>query len=97
MATNETYFTAAEQGLMNLTTVTTKDTKNSGVTYTTTDKLYALAADGEGSSYKTIKAGSDNSTVALAMNSYWSSGNKFWLRSPYDAYDGKALLATPGD
>lgn len=46
---------------------------------------------------KPLKAGSDNSTVALAMNSYWSSGNKFWLRSPYDAYDGKALLATPGD
>ena len=56
MATDETYFTAAEQGLMNDTTVKTKDTKNSSVTYTTTDKLYALAADGEGSSYKTIKS-----------------------------------------
>ena len=55
----ETYFTSAEQGLMNATTVTTKDTKNS-VTYTTTDKLYALAADGHGSSYKTIKAGSSS-------------------------------------
>ena len=56
MATDKTYFTAAEQGLMNDTTVKTKDTKNSSVTYTTTDKLYALAADGEGSSYKTIKS-----------------------------------------
>lgn len=41
MATNTIYFTTAEQGLMNATTVKTKDTKNS-VTYTTTDKLYAL-------------------------------------------------------
>ena len=67
MATNGSYFTTAEQGLMNPTTVKTKDTKNN-VTYTTADKLYALAADGYGSSYKTIKAGSDNSTV-LAMSS----------------------------
>ena len=83
---NETYFTIAEQGLMNPTTVTTKDTKNKDssdnyLTYTTTDKLYALAADGWGPSYKIIKAGSGNNTV-LAMNSYWSSGSDFWLRSP---------------
>ena len=71
--TNTNYFTTAEQDLMNATTVTTKDTKNSNVTYTTTDKLYALAADGSGLSYTTIKAGSDNSTVVLAMSSYSSS------------------------
>ncbi|MFR6537633.1 MAG: hypothetical protein ACLUP2_06205 [Lachnospiraceae bacterium] len=98
MATNGSYFTTAEQGLMNNTTVKTKDTKNN-VTYTTTDKLYALAADGYGSSYKTIKAGSDNSTV-LAMSNYWSSGDWFWLRSPYDpSYSGSkdhALDALPG-
>lgn len=81
MATSTSYFTKAEQLLMNPTTVTTVDTMNSA-TYTTTDKLYALAADDYGSSYKTIKAGSDNSTV-LAMSSYWSSGDDwFWLRSP---------------
>ena len=98
MATNGSYFTTAEQGLMNPTTVKTKDTKNN-VTYTTTDKLYALAADGYGSSYKTIKAGSDNSTV-LAMSNYWSSGDGFWLRSPYDpSYGGSkdsTLYALPG-
>ena len=92
MATSETYFTSAEQGLMNATTVTTNDTKNSA-TYTTTDKLYALAADGYGST--TIKAGTSDSTV-LAMDSYWSSGAGFWLRSPYD-YVFSALLANPGD
>ena len=77
--TETKYFTTTEQGLMNATTVTTKDTKNSA-DYTTTDKLYALAADGYGSSYKTIKAGSDNKTV-LAMSRYWSSGSHFLLRA----------------
>ena len=94
MAKNTSYFTTAEQGLMNPTTVTTKDTMNS-TTYTTTDKLYALAADSYGSA--SIKAGSGNSTV-LARSSYWSSGEWFWLRSPYDLRgDGYALLASPGD
>ena len=95
MATNTSYFTSAEQGLMNATTVTTKDSKNDNNTYTTTDKLYALAVDGSGYSYKTIKAGTSGSTV-LAMSSYWSSGDCFWLRSPYDDYGGCALLALPG-
>ena len=51
MATNTSYFTSAEQGLMNATTVTTKDTKNSSVTYTTTDKLYALQGDFDNDQY----------------------------------------------
>ena len=94
MAENTSYFTAAEQDLMNNTTVTTKDTKNRN-NYTTTDKLYALAADDYRSS--TIKAGSYNSTV-LATSNYWNSGEWFWLRSPYDLRgDGYALLASPGD
>ena len=64
MAADTSYFTTAEQGLMNATTVTTNDTYNSiysSTTYTTTDKLYALAADGVGNS--TIKAGTSDSTV----------------------------------
>ena len=93
MATNTYYFTTAEQGLMNATTVTTNDT-NKSVTYTTTDKLYALLADS--SSPTTIKAGTSDSTV-LAMNSYWSSGERFWLRSPNDRHDYEALLALSGN
>lgn len=93
MATNTIYFTTAEQGLMNATTVKTKDTKNS-VTYTTTDKLYALAADEDFN--EIIKAGSGNNTV-LAMNSYWSSGRDFWLRSPYVRYGNCVLIASAGD
>ena len=57
--------------------------------------LYALAADGYGSSHTTIKAGSGDSTV-LAMNIYWSNGSRFWLRSPYGYGDGGALFASPG-
>ena len=95
MATNTSYFTTAEQGLMNPTTVRTNDILNS-TTYTTTDKLYALMADDHGSSYTTIKAGSDNNTV-LAESSYWRSGECFWLRSPSDySSDNIAMLAYPG-
>ena len=90
----ETYFTTAEQGMMNATTVTTKDTKNSSVTYTTTDKLYALQGDYYNEKY--LWAGTDDSTV-LAMSSYWSSGDWFWLRSPDGGYGNIALLALPGD
>ena len=90
---NETYFTSAEQGLMNDTTVTTNDTKNS-TTYTTTDKLYALAADYRSAS---IKAGSGNSTV-LAMSCFWSDtrGYRFWVRSPGVSGGFGAMLADPG-
>lgn len=95
MATNTSYFTTAEQGLMNPTTVRTNDILNS-TTYTTTDKLYALTADGTGSPYTTIKAGSDNNTV-LAESSYWRSGELFWLRSPSNySSDNIAMLAYPG-
>lgn len=95
MATNTSYFTTAEQGLMNPTTVRTNDILNS-TTYTTTDKLYALTADGTGSPYTTIEAGSDNNTV-LAESSYWRSGEYFWLRSPSEySSDNIAMLAYPG-
>ena len=101
IAADTSYFTSAEQGLMNDTTVTTKDYKNKNkdssgnyLTYTTTDKLYALAADYGSPS---IKAGSGNSTV-LARSCFWSdiSGKRFWLRSPYFNYVFYASLAYPG-
>ena len=93
MATNTSYFTSAEQGLMNATTVTTKDTKNSSVTYTTTDKLYALQGDYDNDQY--LWAGTDDSTV-LAMSSYLRNGEWFWLRSPYGSSGDIALCADRG-
>lgn len=97
MATNTNYFTTAEQGLMNATTVKTKDTKNSNVTYTTTDKLYAL----QGKFVDTkLLAGTSDSTV-LAMYSYWGSYSSsydfwFWSRSPYADDVSIALVGIPG-
>ena len=93
MAKNTSYFTTAEQGLMNTTTVTTKDTKNSNVTYTTTDKLYALQGDYNNNKY--LWAGTSDSTV-LAMSSYRSNGYEFWLRSPFDYGDTAALRTYSG-
>ena len=93
MATNTSYFTSAEQGLMNATTVTTKDTKNSSVTYTTTDKLYALQGDYDNDQY--LWAGTDDSTV-LAMSSYLRNVEWFWLRSPYGGSGDFALCADRG-
>ena len=92
MTKNINYFTTAEQGLMNATTVKTEDTKNSNVTYTTTDKLYAL--QGNYDYDKQLWAGTSDSTV-LAMSSYWSNGFLFWLRSPYASNDNRALHANP--
>ena len=95
MATSTSYFTTAEQDLMNATTVTTNDTNNgvnyTGVNYTTTDKLYALQGK---KNVNKLWAGTNDSTV-LAMSSYWSSGDWFWLRSPYASHD--VLLAGPGN
>ena len=93
MATSTSYFTTAEQRLMNPTTVTTVDNKNL-CGYLTTDKLYALAADGVDST--SIKAGTGDSTV-IAMSSYMSSYPTFWLRSPHGNDGRSALLADPDD
>lgn len=93
MATNTSYFTTAEQLLMNPTTVTTWDNRNF-CRYLTTDKLYALAADGNKAT--SIKAGTGDSVV-LDTKSYWSSENRFWLRMPYDGENWHhALYVHPG-
>ena len=95
MASSTSYFTTAEQGMMNATTVTTEDTGNNNRTYTTTDKLYALEAGGFdpsfGTIYTTIKAGSSNQIV-LAMDSYWRNEKVgIWLRSPVNQINQKGL------
>lgn len=90
---NTTYFTETEKGLMNATSVTTYDNKNNN-DYTTTDKLYVLAAEG-GIDSTVLQAGSNNQTV-LALKKYEFSGDKYWLRTPYlssvlDAIPGNCL------
>lgn len=94
LAMNESYFSIAEQSLMQYTTVTTKDTMNN-MNYTTTDKLYLLSTDGVGSSYKYIKAGS-NDKIKILLSTLGKIGNWFWLRTPeYDDFN-YALDACPG-
>ena len=91
IATDTRFFTTAEQGLMNDTTVTTTDTLNNS-DYTTTDKLYALdGVLGE----EIIYAGSDYQKT-LANESYWNSGNDFWLRTPSVVKYNDVISAVPG-
>ncbi|MGN1421411.1 MAG: chitobiase/beta-hexosaminidase C-terminal domain-containing protein [Eubacterium sp.] len=98
IASDESRFTLAEQGLMNATTVTTMDTNNNSTTYTTTDKLYLLHGDNTFSyeeEYR-IRAGSDDQ-ISLANESYWNSGNDFWLRTPSHTQPHYVMVAVTGD
>lgn len=101
IAKSESYFTKAEQSLMNATPVETLDTLND-VTYTTTDKLYALSIwdvkecpaiyyeygkkVNEFTEKDKIYAGSENNIV-IASNLYSGtiSLECYWLRSPASA------------
>lgn len=99
MAGSTNYFSAAEQKLMNETTVTTHDSKND-VDYTTTAKLYALAsleAALDNFDVKTIKAGSSNQ-IEISRVPYWTvlRDMDFWLRTPYSALSNYVMEAGRG-
>ena len=95
IATDNNYFTAKEQSLLLRTQVITTDTKNyNNTTYTTDDILYALHGDYDNNN-TTLYAGSNNDK-ALAMSTYWGTGDRFWLRTPHDLCAGDALAAGPG-
>lgn len=93
---NITYFTTAEKSLIQPTTVSTEDTLNAlnYPLYTTTDILYALHGDYFGND-RAVYAGSNNGK-ALSVNTYWNTGDIFWLRVPYTGRMSKVLMATPG-
>ena len=100
-ATNSAYFSSAEQGKMNNTTIYTDDTKNidtnnKSVCYSTTDKLYAPYGS-LGDSYVTVGTNaSDNLNGGVQIDaSKWGNDN-FWLRSPHSTNRNNALLAPPG-
>ena len=88
---NTTYFTSLEKSLLQATTVVTEDNLN-GVSYTTTDILYALHGVADEAK---VYAGSNNNMV-LQKSTYWSAGDFFWLRSPYDGHTEYALVAESG-
>ena len=97
IAMDKNYFTAAEQDLMNSTSVGTNDINNSD-TYFVTDKLYAL--EGTIHNDNLLWAGTGDVKV-LAKSNYWGNKNDdaFWLRSPMTNKLVKASvhLAYPGD
>lgn len=96
MSTDTGYFSEVEQTLMNGTTVRTEDYRvQGGVSlryYTTSDKLYAPAGDPNRNDSNNIYVGSKNSK--LVKDTYWSSGDSFWLRSPdyYTNYSSTSNL-----
>lgn len=87
-------FTVAEQSFMQATTITTYDCKND-MEYTTTDKLYLPMIEGQGITYRTLKAGTNNDKL-LPMNIYWKSGSWFWTRSAETTIATYALAVFQG-
>lgn len=101
LETNNAYFSAEEQVLMEKTTITTDDTKNSG-NYTTTDTLYAAYGDFELGNDAYITVGTDLGNlngglkIDLKPESPYARGSNFWLRAPYRSGKYGALYATVG-
>ena len=89
---NTTYFTRAEQNMMNATTVKTWDVRNN-LEYTTTDKLYA--ANFTGTFGQSILVGS-GSGMWLYVDPFWNSGDTFWLRAPVSDSSDYALIVLIG-
>ena len=89
---NTTYFIPAEKSLIQPTTVSTEDA-SSNASYTTTDILYALHGD-YNISEEVLYAGSGNDK-ALSMNTYWNTGDRFWLRVPKTSSLQVVLVAEP--
>ena len=92
VADNNTYFTTAEKSLIQPTTVSTEDA-SSNASYTTMDILYALHGD-YNINHKVLNVGSNNGK-ALSMNTYWNTGDRFWLRVPSTLSPQAVLVAEP--
>lgn len=80
------YFTSAEQNLMNETTIYTDDLKNSSV-YSTTNKLYLAYGYEDKSIWDEYITVGENSSKDLNNglridNNYWGKGD-LWLRAPH--------------
>lgn len=97
------YFTDAEQGLMNDTTIYT-DTNDRYLIYSTTDKLYLAYSDTRFSDaqYVTVgKNGSESDSLNNGLHvdiSYWGNRNSyFWLRTPSNFENHtRTQIALPG-
>lgn len=89
-------FSAAEQGLMEDTTIYTYDRLNGGY-YSTTDKLYAAHEYIYNSSYYLIVGQNSERfpdrglKISLASSSPYYSAASFWLRTPFKESDNKQV------
>ena len=90
------YFTSAEQKLMNNTTIYTNDSKNNSI-YSTTNKLYLAYGKNYYDKYVTVGTNtSDNLDNGLHVDmKYWGE-KEFWLRAPDLYYGDCALIAIQG-
>lgn len=92
------YFTSAEQVLMNDTTIHTNDMKNKSV-YSTVNKLYLAYGDFVEGEYITVGTNSKDSlnNGLRVYKEYWGNSAVFWLRAPYWDDRTYAQVAKPGD
>ena len=93
IAQNESYFSSAEQSMMNATKIENMDyySINSALVYYTTDKLYAL----ESNPVKFVTRYQIGSLAYKVLNEeyMWINGKNFWMREAKAKVDGEAYVA----
>ena len=89
MAADTSYFTSAEQSMMNTTTVSTYDPHaGPGITYTTSDKLYPLSNEFW---WNTIMIGTKDTTYAVADKYAYNGNGTYWTRAATSVEEQKDL------
>ena len=95
---DNSYFSESEKTKMNQTTIYTDD-KNNSTTYSVTDILYAPYGDYYRPNDKYVTVGTNTSDKlnggGMINISKWGN-DIFWLRSPSDTFESKALVVCPG-
>ena len=102
LETSTSYFSTAEQALMQGTTIYTNDVKNSNngtktdCAYSTTDKLYLAYAEASGNYITVGENASGNLNSGLRIDKGYWGNQRFWLRAPGYISSDRARVAVPG-
>lgn len=102
LETSTSYFSTAEQALMQGTTIYTNDVKNSNngtktdCAYSTTDTLYPAYAEASGNYITVGKNASGNLNSGLRIDKEYWGNQRFWLRAPLNHISYYARVAVPG-
>lgn len=94
MASSTSYFTTAEQGMMNATTIDTNDfyyTRN--LIYSTTDLLYPLQHNPMWAWGDVLYIGSADTIRSVEWDYVWNYSGLFWTRQAAASDDGAAKVA----